>query len=290
MRAVMFCRLNIIHDIRTGKIPAVFVMSFFLVRFFFSGFENYLVAYGQKIQAVELFSFSLTSPVTYLFFFFGMMILLSGNPRIEGDTLYYLIRSKRVIWLIGQYLYVLFCVIAYLSWLLFCYASAVKWQVVFSKNWSEPIYFVSQTGVVQNVGIGINVWFPYELLLNYSPYSLFFTIFLLQILLFFLLGAIQINLTIFGHPQLAYVLIVLLWLQAFVFQQFDVKPVFWKLSLVLQSWPAFWNYGYLKGAPKLNEVLGIYIITGSLLVILSKIQVGSFDMTGRELKGRERDV
>lgn len=279
MMPVVFCGLNVKHDIEKGKLPALLVVSFFLIQFFFSGAGNYLLEHGQKMQVLELFSFSLTSPIPYLFFFFGMLFLLSGVPRVGEDTLFYLIRSGRIVWLAGQYLFILLITVVYLLWLFLCFLVALKWQVSFTNEWSQPAILVCQTNIVQNIGININVWFPYELIQNYTPLSLFLTEVLVQLLLFFMIGSLLVCLRLCGLHKIPYIIIMVLWMQSFLFQQFDVKPVFFKLCPVGASWPVYWDYGYLKGAPTIRYVLCFYIFFGALLVLLSMRQMKQVDMS-----------
>ncbi len=277
MVSLMFCKVNLRHDIVSGKIPGVFILSFFLVQFFFSGSGNYMLETGRKMQAVELFSFSLTSPVTYLFFFLAMMVLLSGIPRVNGNAFCYLIRSDRTRWFVGQCLYNLLLSAGYMTWLLLCYLVALKGQFTFNNNWSEPIYLVAQTGIVQDVGININIWISYEIIQNYTPVSLFATILFVQMLLMFLLGVVFMVFTFFDWKKISYVIVVLLWAESFGFQQFNVKPSLWKLCPVGASWPSFWNYGYLKGAPTLKFVVIEYSVLIIMLLLLAKKRLKYFE-------------
>ncbi len=238
---------------------------------------------GYKMQATELFSFSLSSPITYMFFFLAMMTLISVIPAVDGETLYYLIRSNRTKWFTGQCLYVLLIAVIYMAWLFFCFLVAIKWQVTFDNEWSDSVLLVSETGIVQDIGININIWFSYEIVQNYTPFSMFFTVVFVQTFLIFLIASLFMELRFLGCKRIAYVIIIFLWAESFMFQQLDVRPVWWKLCPVGESMPSFWDYGYLKGAPTFKFVIIEYIALAVILLLFARKHMKYFDFGGAEM-------
>lgn len=65
------------------------------------------------------------------------LILISDYPIISGNTLFFVQRSGRTNWLLGQILFVIFAIISYMGMILF--ASILISSGVFRTEWSETV-------------------------------------------------------------------------------------------------------------------------------------------------------
>lgn len=92
---------------------------------------------GQKIDAFEPFAAIGNSGMLVMLMPCVFMVLISDYPKMTGNTLYFVKRTGKKNWYLGQMLFVFFAIISFITVILF--GSALMSQGSFTGNWSDVV-------------------------------------------------------------------------------------------------------------------------------------------------------
>lgn len=92
---------------------------------------------GQKIDVLEPFAAIGNSGMLVMLMPCVFMVLISDYPKMTGNTLYFVKRTGKKNWFIGQMLFVFFAIISFLTVILL--VSVLMSQGSFTGNWSDVV-------------------------------------------------------------------------------------------------------------------------------------------------------
>lgn len=92
---------------------------------------------GQKIDVLEPFAAIGNSGMLVMLMPCVFMVLISDYPKMTGNTLYFVKRTGKKNWFMGQMLFVLFAIISFLTAILL--GSVLMSQGRFTGNWSDVV-------------------------------------------------------------------------------------------------------------------------------------------------------
>ena len=207
--------------------PRPYVILFFVyavLELCFGCVREYLAETGQQIQATEFFSIAISNRIPQWIIIFGIILLLGDAPFFHDGMEYYIIRSSRTQWLIGQ---IVFCIVTIVGYVLivagmffFMFAHSIS----FKNEWSDIIILCCQVRSGAILGITMNMIFPLELIQSGSPYFIFFISCSYLILLMFFLSLVLMLCNLKLKVGIGYFIVVaILVLRVFVDNSFGLK-------------------------------------------------------------------
>jgi len=162
---------------KNPRVVMVFVLAFVLCLLLTDKAVSFAISYGTTMQIMEAFVWSFGDANSIMISSLLLILLFADMPFFSSFTPYYLIRTKRDTWLLGQALYVILATAIYM---LFILASTV----VISMHISFPGNMWSETGaILAYSGIGTDIMLPASLktmILSY-PYQTSVHVFLLML-------------------------------------------------------------------------------------------------------------
>jgi len=162
---------------RNPRVVMVFVLAFVLSMLLTDKAISFAISYGTTMQIMEAFVWTFGDANSIMISSLLLLLLFADMPFFSAFTPYYLIRTKRDAWFLGQALYV---IIATAIYMLFILASTV----VISMHISFPGNMWSETGaILAYSGIGIEVMLPASLktMILSLPYQTAVHVFLLML-------------------------------------------------------------------------------------------------------------
>lgn len=262
------CVISFRQWIGDGRILMVFLAVFTLCYIVLKPLKSFLEVVGERINAaVPVFLFDYWFNRLFLMIFF--IILMCDAPFINETQKMAVLRSGRISWGIGKFIYILATGIIYIfsvylfSWIiLFPY-------VEFSGNWGKAVMTLSKTDASAKFLIG-NIFFKGKIVDYFSPYQAVCFSFLLCFLAIVFLGLV-IFIGNFANMSLRLGLLL-----AMVFILFDVGISMSGVlasSLITYFSPVTWssltiiNIGGIGRTPDIEYIITMYSILVTVLFI-----------------------
>ncbi|MCL2112257.1 MAG: hypothetical protein FWH32_08475 [Clostridiales bacterium] len=170
----------------------VFVLAFVLCTLLTDKAISFAHDYGTNMQIMEAFIWTFGDANSIMISSLLLILLFADMPFFSGFTPYYLVRTKRNIWLWGQVLYVALATLIYMVFIL-AVTMAISMHISFIGNmWSE-------TGAILAFsGFGAEIMLPTSLkamILSY-PYQCALHVFLLMVGYTLFLASVMLMLNI----------------------------------------------------------------------------------------------
>ena len=163
---------------RNPRIIMTFILAFVLCMLLTDKAISFAMQYGTTMQIMEAFVWTFGDANSIMISSLLLILLFADMPFIGAITPYYLVRTKRTVWLLGQVVYVVLATFVYMAFILMV-TVLISMQVSFSGNmWSETGAILAYSGV------GIEVMLPASLktmIMSY-PYQCAGHVFLLMLL------------------------------------------------------------------------------------------------------------
>lgn len=244
--------------VRIRKLPStprVWLAAFFLLLFSREAVKylgDYCVAQHTAISP-WIYPFIFTTNYYILLFFLNFILLLADAPFMDESQLFYILRSGRKKWLLGQFFYIAICSFLYflavflliLIWL----APYMKWQT----GWGKILTTLAVRGRGTYV---IDFYVNQSIIEKYSPVSAFAISFSLCVLAGIFLGMLMFILNLlfkWGSGLAAASILVIL--QMFIHYEIGgrflrlISPISWvnilyinNTSLGLPAWYPFLGF------------------------------------------------
>ena len=161
---------------KNPRIIMTFILGFVLCLLLTDKAISFAMNYGTTMQIFEAFVWTFGDANSIMVSSLLLILLFADMPFIGAVTPYYLVRTRRNIWLSGQILYVIFSCIIYMGFMLLV-------TVLLTAQISFPGNMWSETGAtLAYSGVGVEIMLPASLktmIMSY-PYQCTGHIFLLM--------------------------------------------------------------------------------------------------------------
>lgn len=183
--AIKFALYDLKKWKRNPRIIIAFILLLLLCLTLTDKYVSYAKSMGMAIQAFEPFIVVFTGKYTLIYLSLLILLVFNDVPFLENGLPYYLIRSNRKSWVIGQLIYIAIASLIIITFsLLVCLLSG--FHEAFAGNmWSEAAVFISNGGALDNMEP-----FSMALLVNSLPYTATANIYGLTLLYTLLIGCI----------------------------------------------------------------------------------------------------
>jgi len=188
-------KLQISKWLKSPKAWISFVLLFLVVGGMANDYVKCARHLGTSIQVFEIFVMVCSYRVSFMFYIFGLALLLSDAPFFDDNASYYISRLKSRKWQLGVSTYILFACFLYAATILIV-SFAFSFGILSIKNeWSQVAEAVSNNAVPIATGQGIYI--APNVMHAYSPTIAMLCQFLLLLLYGYLIGMLiyTVNLT-----------------------------------------------------------------------------------------------
>ncbi|MCM1179336.1 MAG: hypothetical protein NC347_03705 [Clostridium sp.] len=260
------------------RIIAVFVMAFILCFLLTDQIVRFAAEHDMSLQMVEAFIWSFGDSKSILLSSLLLMLLYSDMPFVTRATPFFLVRQNRKSWMFGQFLYIVFSTMVYLSFILIstCILSA---KYSFPKNtWSKTaaVLAYSREGDAMSMPVEVKTLEmsrPFQCMAHIFLLMVLYTLVMVFLMMVFSLwkghvagfaAGIVFNLygmllnpdqlqKILNLPEEAY---------------YEARLYLGWLSPLNQATFSMHNFGYDR-LPKLWQTYGIFLVTLTVLLFFA---------------------
>lgn len=189
---------------RNPAIIATFFLAFIFCFLLSDKFVQFSYQQGTTIQIVEAFIWTFADSNSILLITVLLLLLFYDIPFLNSGSPFYLMRTKRHIWLISQVLYIILATLIFLSFILISTIILNLKNAFIGNKWSETSAILGYSAVEQSITIPVSV----KTLEMTTPYKCVIIIVVLVLLysLFIMFITLAINL---HKGQLMSVIVVL---------------------------------------------------------------------------------
>jgi hypothetical protein len=163
---------------RNPRIIITFCLAFILCFLLSDKAVKFAMEYGTTMQLVEPFVWTFGDANSILLSSLLLLLLFADMPFITPATPYYLMRTTRTTWLLGQVVYIAVATAIYLSFILVSTSVVCMSNSFIGNMWSETAAILGYSGAGQAVALPALV----KTLEMSTPYECMATIFLLMLL------------------------------------------------------------------------------------------------------------
>ena len=270
-RAWAACLYDLRRNTHSIKLYAMLGMLLIYCDTLSGGLGNFLRQYDQHINAFGLSGFYLSDPRYTLLLVIACMAVFSNAPFIDDMQLFFIMRTRKHAWIVGQLLYILIMsfslvvLMSFLPWLLF------PDRLQFGNEWGKALNTLSQTNVQHAYGIGIT--FPRKLTIMFSPLSMYLLGLLFKWLTVATFAQVMFAMNIVFHKRVGLPL-VLIYAIADLSIELMLSSEFYRFSLVSLSRLNTLGTGYQNVLPTLRyRVITIPLVWGLSTIICYIIAV-----------------
>ena len=143
---------------------------------------------NEGIQICETAIMFFSYRVTFMFYIFGLCLILSDAPFWDENTIYYISRMSGKRWMLCVFKYIFVVSLLYTVFISSVGVLFTIGRVAFSTEWSASAQAVAYDEVF--IGQGQGVYFSDMVLKMYSPYGAFFRQMILIVLYGYFMGSI----------------------------------------------------------------------------------------------------
>lgn len=249
--------------------------------------------YKTIIQIIEPFVWTFGDSNSILLASLLLILLFSDIPFLDGGIPYYLMRTTRLKWLVGQILYISLAVLVYLLFILAATGVICGRNAFIGNMWSETAAILGYSGAGQGVALPSSV----KTMEMSTPYECMFTIFLLMLLYTLLSILIMFIMNLWKGNFWGIVSVFTFSLYGFLLNPLHFKDILklkdeWMyIANVATGWASplqhatyhMHNFGY-DLLPRLWQTYAIFGVLIALCFLISFILIRkySFNFTGQD--------
>lgn len=278
---------------KSPRIITAFLLAFILCFLLSDKAVTLAVSYDSTMQIVEAFIWTFGDSNSILLSSMLLLLLFMDMPFISSGTPFYLVRTNRKTWILGQILYIFLVTFIYLVFILFSTSLICMNQSFIGNMWSETAALLGYSGLGKEVALPALV----TTLEMTTPYPCMFTIFILMFLYALLMAMIMLYFNL-RKGQMAGVLSVFVFsIYGFLLNPETIKTickipdVLGYKANVLIGWFSPLNhatyhmhsFGYDK-LPTMWQTYIVFIVLIALFIALTihAIKKYNFNFTGTE--------
>ncbi len=176
----------------SARVIITFLLAFVLCFMLSDKAVSLTYQYSTTMQLAEGFVWSFGDPNSILLVSLLLMLLFADMPFINAGTPYYLIRTRRVVWLWGQIVYVALATLIFLLFILAATAIVCAPQSFLGNMWSETGAILGYSGAGQSLALPASI----KTMEMSTPYACMGSVFLLMLLYTLLLVSIMLAVNI----------------------------------------------------------------------------------------------
>jgi hypothetical protein len=181
---------------KNPRVIMTFILAFVMCMLLTDKAVSFAYRYGTTMQIMEAFVWTFGDANSITISSLLLVLLFADMPFISGFTPYYLVRTRRGVWLWGQAAYVLLGTAVYMLFLL-AVSVLISMQISFPGNmWSETGAILAYSGA------GAEVMLPVSLktMIMSFPYQCAGHVFLLMLLYTLFLASFMLMLNLWRGP------------------------------------------------------------------------------------------
>ena len=259
---------------RNPRIILTFVLAFILCFLLSDKAVRFAERYATSMQIAEPFVWTFGDANSILLSSLLLLLLFADMPFINPSTPFYLLRTDRKTWILGQGVYVILTTFLYLIFILLSTSLLCLRQSFIGNLWSETAAILAYSGIGQDVALPAFV----KTLEMTQPYNCMLTIFLLMLLYTLLMALIMLLMNLKKGYRGGVVSVLAFSLYGFLLNPETIRTIFrlpdplmykanvavgW-LSPLNQATYHMHNFGY-DLLPKLWQT---YLIFGILIILI----------------------
>ncbi len=260
--AFKFAFYNLKKWHKNPRIIIAFILLGLLCLTLTDRFISYATDMGMAIQVFEPFITIFTNGYTMIYLSLLILIVFNDVPFLENGLPYYLIRSNRKSWVMGQLLYVAITSIIMITFSL-CICILAGFSNAFIGNiWSEAAVFIANGGALASAEAPSMV-----LLLNSNPFTSMVNIYGLVLLYTLLIGCIMFAANLIRSKYTGTLVVGILIFFGNISASWSESIFAWFSILTHANYSAH-NFG---GADTIPTILFSYIVFVVLILALAII-------------------
>ena len=279
------------------RIALTFILGFILCFLLTERSVQFAETYGTLLQVAEPFVWVFGDAQNILLVSLLLVLLFADMPFLNPGTPFYLARTTRMVWLLGQILYVCAATLLYMLFILAA-TCALCAHLAFTGNlWSETAAMLAYSGAGQQIALPaavktLEMSTPYECMMQIFVLMLLYTLLMVSLMLAFNIwkGAAAGIVSVF-----AFSLFGLLLTPNIFITLFDLPPELFYQANVLAGWISPLNQATYQrhnfGYDLLPRLQDTWVIFAAVILILfawalSRIRRYNFRFTGTAGGGR----
>ena len=160
---------------KNPRIIVTAILAFVLCFLLSAKVVSFAESYGLSVQIVEVFIWVFGDADSVLVSSVLLLFLFADTPSINKETPFFLVRTKRSVWLLGQIFYIAAGTVLYLFFLLLSVSFFCARDAYFANIWSPTAAMLGYSGAGNAVSIPVTV----KTMETTSPYECLCVIFAL---------------------------------------------------------------------------------------------------------------
>ena len=177
---------------KNPRIVVTFALSFVLCFLLSNKAVQFAQEQGTILQLVEPFVWTFGDANNILISSLLLVLLFADMPFICEGTPFYLMRTKRSVWLMGQIIYICLATLVYITFILVATSALCAHLSFIGNQWSETAAMLGYSGAGEAIALPAFV----KTLEMSTPYACMGTIFLLMLLYTLLMVSIMLAVNI----------------------------------------------------------------------------------------------
>jgi len=134
------------------------------------GLYDFSLALNKPLGLFEGFIYLNCDTYTSVVVFLGLLLFISDIPFTSPSETYLLLRTSKRKWVVGKILYLLIGTIIYYFIVMIAGVVYIFSNAFMGNIWSDPLRLLV-TGYASNIASTYNVYFPYQHIIQLSPYT-----------------------------------------------------------------------------------------------------------------------
>ncbi len=278
---------------KNPRIITAFLLAFILCFLLSDKTVTLAESYDSSMQFVEAFIWTFGDSNSILLSSMLLLLLFMDMPFISSGTPFYLVRTNRKTWILGQILYIFIVTFIYLAFILFSTSIICMNQSFIGNMWSETAALLGYSGLGKEVALPVIV----TTLEMTTPYPCMFTTFILMFSYALLMAMIMLYFNLRKGQMAGIISVFVFSIYGFLLNPETIKTIF-KIpdvlgyqANVLIGWLSPLNhatyhlhsFGYDK-LPKIWQTYAIFnvLIAIFIVLVIRAIKKYNFNFTGTE--------
>lgn len=231
---------------------------------------DYSVALNKPLGIFEGFIYLNCDTYTSVVAFLGLLLFISDIPFTSPGETYLLLRTSKHKWVLGKILYLFVGTVMYYLAVLVVGIAYIFANAFIGNIWSEPLYLLT-TGIPQSIASTYNVYFPYQHIMQLSPYVAVLSCFGLSVAYGFVMSLLVFVLNLNFSRAISYAGTMVFHIVSYAFAALIPLNTARKYSLLgnsLLMYHDISNYFNNNTLPTITESFIMYII---FVVVISFI-------------------
>ena len=259
---------------KNPRIYTTFLLAFILCFLLSEKAVRFARLYETSMQFAEPFVWTFGDANSILLSSLLLLLLFADMPFIDSSTPYYLMRTDRKTWILGQGVYVILSTLLYLVFILLSTSLICMTQSFGGNMWSETAAILAYSGIGQDVALPALV----TTLEMSRPYGCMLTIFALMMLYTLLMALIMLLMNLKKGPRGGVISVFIFSLYGFLLNPETIRVIFrlpdalmYKANVAV-GWLSPLNHATYHmhnfGYDLLPRLWQTYLIFGILIILL----------------------